>query len=430
MKFDHKKVFDGFKQLFVPQMTHEQTSGLEFLITSFEQDAIWSDVRYIAYALATVWHETAYTFQPIQEFGGSSYFERRYGSHTKVGRRLGNDAPGEGAKYSGKGYVQLTGESNYEKLEDIIRKQNPEIVQDFERRSGQRFDLTDYAYQAKDPQLAFLIMTIGMFRGLYTGVAFRHYINNRETNYKEARRIINGTDKQIAIAGYAVKFEKILRAALVKESPKANPLENLLDAEINLEIPTTSAAPADDSPQDGPSDVPEKNLHSDSPATVEKQGETFDYASAPAPPKQNQSETEVEIKGGDVKVKTSENPGKPDKIAVEKPEPKNFIEKMWKKITGVFGGGAVTDVTTEKLAQVNALGLSYDFWKRIVYFAVAAGVIYLIVELVHHYQEVKRDKEITNELVKANSTESNKVVLVDKDNIEYFKARGYKIVYR
>jgi large-conductance mechanosensitive channel len=142
------------------------------------------------------------------------------------------------------------------------------------------------------------------------------------------------------------------------------------------------------------------------------------------------TETKVEITDGNVRVETKENPGEPDKIAVEKPEPKNFIEKMWKKITGVFGGGAVTDVTTEKLAQVNALGLSYDFWKRIVYFAVAAGVIYLIVELVHHYQEVKRDKEITNELVKANSTESNKVVLVDKDNIEYFKARGYRIVYR
>ncbi len=37
------------------------------------------------------------------------------------------------------------------------------------------------------------------------------YISSAEADYVEARRIINGSDQQKLIAGYARKFESILR---------------------------------------------------------------------------------------------------------------------------------------------------------------------------------------------------------------------------
>lgn len=155
-----------------------------------------------AYALATAWHETAHTMQPIREFGGTAYLRRMYdveGQNPARARKMGNVTPGDGPRYCGRGYVQLTWRSNYRKAGEKLGyplEGNPEL--------------------AMRPDIAAQIMRRGMAEGWFTGKSFRSYLPAEGpatlAEFKAARRIINGTDKADLIAGYAVQFQAALAA--------------------------------------------------------------------------------------------------------------------------------------------------------------------------------------------------------------------------
>jgi hypothetical protein len=77
-------------------------------------------------AIATIGTEVP-AFLPINEYGGSDYFTKLY-----EGRKdLGNTQPGDGARYHGRGFIQLTGRANYraygQKL-GLPLEQNPELA--------------------------------------------------------------------------------------------------------------------------------------------------------------------------------------------------------------------------------------------------------------------------------------------------------------
>jgi len=78
--------------------------------------------------LATVGTEVA-AFEPINEYGDTDYFTRNYEGRAD----LGNTRPGDGARYHGRGFIQITGRSNYrsygQKL-DVPLEDEPELALD------------------------------------------------------------------------------------------------------------------------------------------------------------------------------------------------------------------------------------------------------------------------------------------------------------
>ena len=142
----------------------------------------WS-VPYLAYGLATAWHEAR--FQPIPEWGKGK--GRKYAAKGKYGQ----------SQY-GRGLVQLTWDANYEWADKALGL-GGSLLRNFDR--------------ALEPDIAARILVKGMETGAFTTKALKHYFTGNSATreqYRQARRIINGMDKADLIAGYAVKFEAAL----------------------------------------------------------------------------------------------------------------------------------------------------------------------------------------------------------------------------
>lgn len=142
-------------------------------------------VGWLAYGLATAWHEAR--LKPIEEWGKGK--GREYGKVNSTGK----------APY-GRGLVQLTWHANYERADAELGLSGALI---------KNYDL------ALDPEIAVQILVRGMEKGWFTGKSLATYIGTGRGALKEftdARRIINGTDKAALIAGYAEKFQDALAA--------------------------------------------------------------------------------------------------------------------------------------------------------------------------------------------------------------------------
>jgi hypothetical protein len=139
-----------------------------------------------AYILATVWHETAKTMQPIREYGMGR------------GKPYGKPGRNNGQVPYGRGYVQLTWDANYEAMDKALGL-NGELIKNYDK--------------ALEPETAALILVHGMLQGTYNGrrKGLAYYLPEATATreqFREARRTVNVMDKADLIAGYALTFQK------------------------------------------------------------------------------------------------------------------------------------------------------------------------------------------------------------------------------
>jgi hypothetical protein len=190
----NRKFFFDFvrTQLFSGSINLSQVRGSEAILDYWEAKHSQKDDRMLAYLMATAYHETDKKMQPISEYGGTAYFNRRYGpegTNPALAKALGNTQVGDGARYRGRGYVQLTGRRNYRDWGNrlsIDLEGNPDLAM-------------DAAHSVK-------ILVEGSLLGTFTGKKLSTYIAGGQANFVGARRVINGQDKAQLIAGHARNF--------------------------------------------------------------------------------------------------------------------------------------------------------------------------------------------------------------------------------
>ncbi len=188
MRINRKKFFDNYRTNY-SKLTQPLVDNLNFLLSKLETGTFKLPSQ-MAYMLATVKHETADTFAPVVEgyWMKSNRVAKLYAYYKAHNRGAIATIFPNGVidpTFEGRGYVQLTHNFNYDK-----------------------FGLVDTPEKALEPETAFHIMEYGMANGLFTGKTLQRYVNETQSDFYSARKVINGLDRASLIAGYAKQLQK------------------------------------------------------------------------------------------------------------------------------------------------------------------------------------------------------------------------------
>jgi predicted chitinase len=139
-----------------------------------------------------------------------AYWDRAYGGN------LGNQAgTADASNFRGRGFAQLTGRTNYSNLSAVLNSESFSYTLDGRTYGGAGNPAIDLVanptHVNRVPELAARILVEGSIRGSFTGRATGDYINDRGTDFTQARRVINGTDRAADIAAIALRYATPLR---------------------------------------------------------------------------------------------------------------------------------------------------------------------------------------------------------------------------
>jgi len=188
-KKDQSIFFDSIRDsVFHGKLSQPQVEGINSILAAFDG----YDIRQVAYVLATTYHETGHTMQPVEEYGKGK--GRPYGSKIK---QNGQPYTTPDHIYYGRGHTQNTWYENYQMLTHANKNgwdflNNPDLLLQDEPSVW----ATKYA----------------MTNGSYTGKKLSDFFNDTRTDPIGARTIINGHDQAALITTYYYGFIKALGA--------------------------------------------------------------------------------------------------------------------------------------------------------------------------------------------------------------------------
>lgn len=187
-------------KLFKGRLAAGQVEGLTAILDAWRERDGQGEAQPLAYVLATAFHETAATMQPVRETLASS-------DRSAIARLDGAFAAGrlgsvktpywrpdaDGKSWLGRGLVQLTHRRNYEAMSAVTG-----------------IDLLADPGRAMEMPVSVAILIEGMRRGSFTGRKLGDYFGQERADWVGARKIINGNDRADLVARHARLFAEAL----------------------------------------------------------------------------------------------------------------------------------------------------------------------------------------------------------------------------
>jgi predicted chitinase len=201
---DRAKFFARLRSaLFGGRLSQGQVDGINAILDAWQARQM-VDLRWLAYMLATAYHETGKTMEPVRETLAQSDDQAisRLENAYRSGRLPQVKTPywrkdEDGHSWFGRGLVQLTFKRNYKAMSEAL---GLELLSDPSR--------------AMEMGVSADILVVGMRDGMFSGRKLADYFNDKSTDWQNARRIINGMDRAKDIAAYGRTFHAVLLEAV------------------------------------------------------------------------------------------------------------------------------------------------------------------------------------------------------------------------